>query len=102
YYLPRNWALSSSNSFNNNVTIRFYALDQELSDYNAATGGNYQISDLKVTWYDASDPLDEDCDYSNNDPTQGTRGTVLPTAVNYDQSPQAGFYLEFDLNHFTE
>lgn len=100
YYVPRNWTITSTDSPSSNVTVQFYVLDSELDAYNAASGLNFNYNDLVISWYENSGS--EDCDFSNNDLSQGTEGTVASAGTIYNVGANTGFYHQFQIDHFTE
>jgi hypothetical protein len=97
YYIPRYFNIESLNfplgNFPNPVTIRLFALDQELADYNTANGSSYAITDLKVSYYDG---LLENCEQLDNDHVS----TLITPAERIDNGN--AFYVQFNSNHFTE
>ncbi len=94
-FVPRNWNITSTIAPVSDLSVRLYVLDQELTDLNLADGTNLEAEDLVVNYYSSSS---EDCDLTNN----GGAGTVIATITDYDFFDTEAFYVQFDIDHFTE
>jgi Secretion system C-terminal sorting domain len=76
-------------------TLRLYYYDTEISEYNAATGGTFAPSDFNMLWQQGGST----CDLVNS----VTTGLVSKTSVSSGEygPTNNGFYLQFNLDHFT-
>ncbi|MEY4928043.1 MAG: hypothetical protein RI894_2479, partial [Bacteroidota bacterium] len=96
-----NSALISNNSGNPlDYTMRIYYLDTELADFNALTSSNSTYASLRIDWQTGGgDP----CNYSNYTLAAIGNGTIPPINVTEGEFGRnnLGFYLGFNLNHFT-
>ena len=98
-YLPRYFNFKSSSyngvAFSYPVRVRLYFLNSEFDDYKTAVNQpTLTINQLRITHYDG---VNEDCDMNNNT-AMGTVRTPVSTGV----FGTDGFYLDLDVNSFSE
>ncbi|MFY7911528.1 MAG: T9SS type A sorting domain-containing protein, partial [Emticicia sp.] len=82
------------------VSLRIYYLNEELSEYKTATNlPNLTINDFNIVHYDG---VREDCGFENNDNFLEGNSYVIYKNVVGNQLAKDFFYLQFDVNEFSE
>jgi Domain of unknown function DUF11 len=91
---------SLKDSFDVAVSLRLYFLDSELNDYKKALKlPLLTINDFNIVHYDG---IRENCGFEDNDNfTQGISEVLYKNILGKTFSKES-FYLQFDLNHFSE
>lgn len=86
--------------FTTQVSLRIYYENNELNDYKiAANLPNLTINDFNIVHYDG---VREDCDFENNDNFVEGESYVIYKNVIGNQIAKDFFYLQFDVNEFSE
>jgi hypothetical protein len=86
--------------FNSPVSLRIYYENNELKDYKTATDlPNLTINDFNIVYYDG---IREDCEFENNDNFVEGESYVIYKNVVGNQIAKDFFYLQFDVNEFSE
>ncbi len=96
--IPRYFNFNADNTFANDVSIRLYLLDAELTEFNTTSPPtSYTISDLQINHYDGSN---EDCDWGNNtdDGTTYLQSSITTGNVNNG----IDYYMQIDVGSFSE
>lgn len=88
------------NEFDKPVSLRIYYLNDELNEYKTATNlPNLTIDDFNIVYYDG---IREDCGFENNDNFAAGESSVIYKNVTGNQIAKDFFYLQFDVNEFSE
>ena len=88
------------NEFPSPVSLRVYYLNEELNEYKTATNlTNLSINDFNIVHYDG---VREDCGFENNDNFAEGDSYVIYKNVIGNQLAKDFFYLQFDVNAFSE
>ena len=93
-FLGRCVNVTATNAPTSNYSLRLHYKDSELTEYNTATSGSFAPSDFNISW--ATSP-------TNCDLTLASQGTIAKSSITTGESgiSNDGFYLQFNLNHFT-
>ena len=95
--IPRYFNFESDNTFNSDVTLRLYLLNDELSEYNSATPvTNDAINDLQINHYDGNS---EDCNWSNND---DDGNTIVQANIATGNVNTTDYFMEISVSSFSE
>jgi len=95
--IPRYFNFESDNTFSNDVTLRLYLLNDELSEYNSATPiTNDAITDLQINHYDGNS---EDCNWSNND---NDGNTIVQANISTGNVNTIDYFMEIIVSSFSE
>ncbi|GAB2647253.1 hypothetical protein GCM10027035_46060 [Emticicia sediminis] len=82
------------------VSLRIYYLNEELNEYKTSTNlPNLTINDFNILHYDG---IREDCGFENNDNFSEGDSYVIYKTVIGNQIAKDFFYLQFDVNKFSE
>jgi hypothetical protein len=88
------------NEFDKPVSLRIYYLNDELNEYKTATNlPNLTINDFNIVHYNG---ISEDCGFENNDNFAAGESSVIYKNVKGNQIAKDFFYLQFDVNEFSE
>ncbi len=88
------------NEFPTDVSLRIYYLNEELNEYKTSTNlPNLTINDFNILHYDG---IREDCGFENNDNFSEGDSYVIYKNVIGNQIAKDFFYLQFDVNKFSE
>jgi hypothetical protein len=91
---------SLMNEFASPVSLRIYYLNDEFNEYKTATNlPNLTINDFNIVHYDG---IREDCGFENNDNFTAGESSVIYKNVKGNQIAKDFFYLQFDVNKFSE
>jgi len=86
--------------FGTQVSLRIYYENSELNDYKTAVNlPNLTINDFNIVHYDG---IKEDCGFENNDNFVEGESYVIYKNVTGNQITKDFFYLQFDVNEFSE
>lgn len=86
--------------FPNSVSIKIYYLNEEFQEYKTAINlPNLTINDFNIVHYDG---IKEDCDFKNNENFIAGNSVVIYKNVVGTQIAKDFFYLQFDVNEFSE
>ncbi len=87
-------------NFEKPVSLRIYYQNAELNEYKTATNlPNLTINDFNIVHYDGKN---EDCGFENNDNFNEGNSVVIYKNVVGNQIAKDFFYLQFDVNEFSE
>ncbi len=88
------------NKFPSSVSLRIFYQNDELEDYKTATNlPNLTINDFNIVHYDG---IREDCGFENNDNFLEGESHVIYKNVLGNRITKEFFYLQFDVNDFSE